>query len=59
MTVDGAHVLATPGMDAHSSYVALSRHRLRLDLHYGRDDFACQDRLVGALSRDRQGYGVG
>src|SRR5450755_1920916 len=27
MTVDRAHVLATPGMDAHSSYVALSRHR--------------------------------
>ena len=26
MTVDRAHVLATPGMDAHSSYVALSRH---------------------------------
>ncbi|GIK49150.1 MAG: hypothetical protein BroJett013_18470 [Alphaproteobacteria bacterium] len=53
MTVDGAHVLATPGMDAHSSYVALSRHRVRLDLHYGRDDFAKRDRLVGALSRDR------
>src|SRR5581483_1447958 len=25
MTVDRTHVLATPGMDAHSSYVALSR----------------------------------
>src|SRR5690606_16374576 len=53
MTVDGAHVLAAPGMDAHSSYVALSRHRVRLDLHYGRDAFATRDRLVGALSRDR------
>jgi hypothetical protein len=38
MTVDRTHVLATPGMDAHSSYVALSRHRRRMDLHYGRDD---------------------
>ena len=53
MTVDRAHVLATPGMDAHSSYVALSRHRDSVDLHYGRDDFANQDRLVRTLSRDR------
>ncbi len=53
MTVDRAHVLATPGMDAHSSYVALSRHRDGVELHYGRDDFANQDRLVRTLSRDR------
>ena len=53
MTVDRAHVLATPGMDAHGSYVALSRHRDGVDLHYGRDDFASQDRLVRTLSRDR------
>jgi len=53
MTVDRAHVLATPGMDTHGSYVALSRHRDGTDLHYGRDDFASRDRLVGVLSRDR------
>ena len=53
MTVDRTHVLATPGMDAHSSYVALSRHRDGMDLHYGRDDFANQDRLTRTLSRDR------
>ncbi|RWB99704.1 MAG: Ti-type conjugative transfer relaxase TraA [Mesorhizobium sp.] len=53
MTVDRTHVLATPGMDAHGSYVALSRHRDGTDLHYGRDDFADQDRLVRTLSRDR------
>ncbi|CCD90464.1 putative conjugal transfer protein; TraA [Bradyrhizobium sp. ORS 375] len=53
MTVDRVHVLATPGMDAHSSYVALSRHRDGVELHYGRDDFASQDRLTRALSRDR------
>ncbi|WP_245310716.1 Ti-type conjugative transfer relaxase TraA, partial [Bradyrhizobium valentinum] len=45
MTVDCAHVLATPGMDVHGSYVALSRHRDGVDLHYGRDDFASRDRL--------------
>src|SRR5258705_13051526 len=53
MTVDRTHVLATPGMDTHSSYVAMSRHRDGMDLHYGRDDFANQDRLVRTLSRDR------
>ncbi|MCJ8142166.1 Ti-type conjugative transfer relaxase TraA [Ancylobacter sp. A5.8] len=53
MTVDRAHLLATPGMDAHSSYVALSRHRDGMELHYGRDDFADGDRLVRTLSRDR------
>jgi len=53
MTVDRTHVLATPGMDAHSSYVALSRHRDGMELHYGRDDFANPDRLSRTLSRDR------
>lgn len=27
MTVDKVQVLATPGMDRHGAYVALSRHR--------------------------------
>ncbi|MBI1365245.1 MAG: Ti-type conjugative transfer relaxase TraA [Alphaproteobacteria bacterium] len=53
MTVDRTHVLATPGLDAHGSYVALSRHRDDMDLHYGHDDFADQDRLIRTLSRDR------
>jgi Ti-type conjugative transfer relaxase TraA len=53
MTVDHTHVLATPGMDVHGSYVALSRHRDGVDLHYGRDDFADQNRLTRTLSRDR------
>ena len=53
MTIDRAHVLATPGMDRHSAYVGLSRHRDGLALHYGRDDFRDQARLVRTLSRDR------
>ncbi|TPN57392.1 MULTISPECIES: Ti-type conjugative transfer relaxase TraA [unclassified Mesorhizobium] len=53
MTVDRAHVLATPGMDAHGSYVALSRHRDGMDLHYGSDDFSTRERLARTLSRDR------
>lgn len=53
MTIDRTHVLATPGMDSHLAYVALSRHRDRVDLHYGQDDFADQGRLIRTLSRDR------
>lgn len=53
MTVDHTHVLATPGMDSHSAYVALSRHRGTVDLHYGRDDFKDQGKLIGTLSRER------
>ncbi|ARP63817.1 Ti-type conjugative transfer relaxase TraA [Mesorhizobium sp. WSM1497] len=53
MTVDRIHVLATPGMEAHSSYVALSRHRERMDLHYGSHDFSTRERLDRTLSLDR------
>lgn len=53
VTVDQAHVLATPGMDRHSTYVGLSRHRDSVHLHYGRDDFKDQRQLVRTLSRER------
>src|SRR3546814_10812518 len=53
VTVDRAHVLATPGMDRHSAYVALSRHRDGVQLHYGRDDLGDDSRLVRTLSRER------
>ena len=54
MTVDRVHVLATPGLDRHSAYVALSRHREGVELHYGEDDFADRGKLVRVLSRERQ-----
>ncbi|MGQ2936532.1 Ti-type conjugative transfer relaxase TraA [Sphingopyxis sp.] len=53
MTVDRAHMLATPGMDRHSAYVAMSRHRDGIAVHYGRDDFKDRSRLVHTLSRER------
>jgi len=53
VTVDRAHVLATPGVDRHSAYVGMSRHRDDVQVHYGRDDFADQRQLVRTLSRDR------
>ena len=46
-------MLATPGMDRHSAYVGLTRHRDGVQLHYGRDDFAVQSKLVRTLSRER------
>ena len=52
-TIDRTYVLATPGMDQHSSYVALSRHRDSVQVHYGRDDFADDGRLARTLSRER------
>ena len=53
MTVDRTHVLATPGLDAHAAYVAMSRHRDGTALHYGRDDFADEHQLRRTLSRER------
>ena len=53
VTVDRVHVLATPGLDRHAAYVALSRHRESVQLHYGRDDFADDARLARVLSRER------
>lgn len=53
VTVDRTHALATPGMDRHGTYVVLSRHRDGVDMHYGRDDFRDESRLVRTLSRER------
>ncbi|SEH14932.1 plasmid mobilization system relaxase [Sphingopyxis sp. YR583] len=53
MTVDHTHLLATPGLDAHGTYVGLSRHRDATAVHYGRDDFADDAALRRALSRER------
>src|SRR3546814_16071496 len=40
-------------MDRQSAYVALSRHRDGVQLHYGRGDFGDDRRLVRTLSRER------
>jgi Ti-type conjugative transfer relaxase TraA len=52
-TVDRAHVLASGHMDRHAAYVALSRHRDRVDLHYSRETFADPAALARTLSRER------
>ncbi len=53
MSVDRSHMLATPGMDRHGAYVGMTRHREGMALHYGRDDFRDQSKLVQTLSRER------
>ncbi|MBB5687860.1 Ti-type conjugative transfer relaxase TraA [Sphingobium boeckii] len=53
VTVDRVHVLATPGLDRHATYVALSRHTDSVHLHYGKDDFADRGKLVRTLARER------
>ncbi|WP_037517583.1 Ti-type conjugative transfer relaxase TraA [Sphingomonas sp. LH128] len=53
VSVDRTHALATPGMDRHGTYVVMTRHREGVDLHYGKDDFKDESRLVRLLSRER------
>jgi Ti-type conjugative transfer relaxase TraA len=52
-TVDQAHVLATPGMDRHLAYVAMSRHRHAARLHWSEADFGTAARLRDRLGRER------
>ncbi|WP_081109574.1 Ti-type conjugative transfer relaxase TraA [Gluconobacter oxydans] len=53
VTVDRTHVLATGGMDRHVAYVALSRHRESVSVHWSREDVGGRDVLVERLSRER------
>ena len=52
-TVDRAYVLAAPNMDRHSAYVALSRHRERVSLHWSKDVFPNAAALARRLARKR------
>lgn len=53
VTVDRAHVLASRAMDRHSTYVALSRHRKAVTLHYSQVDGRDLESLARRLGRDR------
>ena len=53
VTVERAHVLATPHLDRHAAYVGLTRHRVGVTLHYGYDDFADPRQLARGLGRER------
>ncbi|KUY63385.1 hypothetical protein WI25_28695 [Burkholderia cepacia] len=51
VTVDRAYVLATPGMPAELTYVAMTRHKQSLLVAGGRDDFADGEAFVRGISR--------
>ena len=51
ITVDAAHVLATRHYDRHIAYVAMTRHRDRLDLHYAKSDIGGEEQLATRLAR--------
>jgi Ti-type conjugative transfer relaxase TraA len=53
VTVDRTHVLASGHMDRHAAYVALSRHRDGVALHYSRQEFPERRDLVRTLGRDQ------
>jgi len=53
-TVERTFVLATPGMDAHLSYVALSRHQEDTALYAGKADFEDEKELVARLGQDSE-----
>ncbi len=53
VTVDHAHLLASDGLDRHAAYVAMSRHRETLAVHYGADDFKDRTQLARTLGRER------
>lgn len=53
-TVDRSHVLASSYMDRHSAYVAMTRHREQVNLHYAETEFRDYRALVRDLSRDNR-----
>jgi Ti-type conjugative transfer relaxase TraA len=53
VTVERAHVLASGAMDRHSAYVALTRHREGVRLHWARDELGSREGLTRTLSRQR------
>jgi hypothetical protein len=52
-TVERALVLATPGMDRHLAYVAMTRHREQAGIYAGHEDFKDFEALKQRLSRER------
>ncbi|MFC7557342.1 hypothetical protein ACFQU7_41655 [Pseudoroseomonas wenyumeiae] len=53
VTVERAHVLASRAMDRHAAYVALTRHREGVRLHWARDELGSRAGLTRTLSRQR------
>lgn len=53
VTVDRSYVLSSKYMDAHATYVSMTRHRDSVDFFYSREEFEHKKDLMQTLSRDR------
>ncbi|WP_218014931.1 Ti-type conjugative transfer relaxase TraA [Teichococcus rhizosphaerae] len=53
VTVDRAHVLASSHMDRHAAYVALTRHREGVALHWSVEELGSREGLTRTLGRER------
>ena len=53
VTVDRAHVLASAHMDRHAAYVALTRHRAGVALHWSAEQHGDRAGLGRSLGRER------
>lgn len=53
VTVDRAYVLPSKHYDAHSSYVAMTRHRTSCDVFVSREAFPNHKALINTLNRNR------
>jgi Ti-type conjugative transfer relaxase TraA len=52
MTVDRTHLLISRNLDRHATYVAMSRHRDRLDVHWSTEAIGSRERLERIVSRE-------
>ncbi len=53
MTVDNAYVLAGINFNRHASYVALTRHKERVDVFYNQKRFKTVEKLFSTMSREK------
>lgn len=53
VTVDRSYLLASPYLDRHATYVALSRHRQSADVFWSREQFKQEKDFFRTLSRER------
>ena len=53
VTVDRSYLLASKYLDAHATYVGMTRHRESVDLFYSKEEFPKHNDLVKSLNRDR------
>ena len=54
ITVDKAHVLASPNYNRHAIYVAMSRHKEEVQLYWAKEDFSSFESLKNRMGKAGQ-----